>query len=134
LTVLAASLVLTSCQSLPPSPDINLYSMDYPRAQALCSNSKGVKCDKVFIAATDKFYMLSPKDWEKLQNYIDKLICVARGGCKTSYSLAMTEPPRAPLMGAKFIDYSQDVIKVKTQLQKIDKTLKTQRLEAEAKK
>lgn len=127
--VLLTSLVLASCASVPPAPNVNLYHHDFPRAQALCSNSKGEKCDKLLLAQTDKFYMLSPKDWEKIQNYIDLLACRIRGGCQSGTMNSM-----GVKVSSSFFDYSDDVVAVKRRLQKIDKTLKDQRLVEETKK
>lgn len=129
LIVLLTSLVLASCANVPPAPNINLYMNDLPRAQALCSNSKGDKCNKVLLSETDKFIMLRPKDWQALENYIDLLICRLRGGCQSS---------TVSSMGVKtsnfFVDYSEDAVKIKKTIQKINKTLKDQRTLEELKK
>ena len=118
---LVGVLVLTSCSSLPPAPEINLYLHDEPRSQALCSNSFGKKCDKIPIKETDKFFMLRPRDWEKIENYIDLLACKAQGGCQ-SVSVKTSDVTKVSNFA-----YYDDLNDIKKRIEKIRVSLYSQR-------
>jgi hypothetical protein len=125
LIALAGNSVIVSCANIPKEPEINFYHMDFPRAQLLCSNSFGKKCDKILISQSDRFYMFSPQDWRKIQDYIDLLRCTISGGCKPM----TTDSSNYSSMSTTL---AFDV--AKKRLNDIDNSLKSQRKLAEQKK
>lgn len=99
-TVLVFSFYFTSCQNLPPKPQIDLGLINYPaqtcdfssteslqsledleyskilllKAQALRNYSKNLR-------DCDKYIVMSPEDWEKLSTYTKKLRAYAEEKC-----------------------------------------------------
>jgi hypothetical protein len=70
-------LILTSCgtsPTVPPAPTISVYLHFAPQRVALCSRSDGEKCPEIPIWETNNFIMLSPRDWQSVNDYIDALI------------------------------------------------------------
>ena len=75
LLILVAAIVLSSCSTLPPPPDINLYMHHARSGIVFCSRVRdGKPCGSVMIAETHKWFMLTPSGWRDLNNYIDDLI------------------------------------------------------------
>jgi len=74
---LIVMLILSSCgtsPTVPPAPTINLYLHFAPERLALCSRTDGTKCQALPIWETNNFFMLSPQDWQAVNDYIDLLI------------------------------------------------------------
>jgi hypothetical protein len=70
-------LILLSCgtsQTVPPAPTINLYLHFAKDRIALCARTDGTSCEALPIWETNNFIMLSPRDWQAVNDYIDLLI------------------------------------------------------------
>lgn len=70
-------LILLSCgtsPTVPPAPTINLYLHFAKDRVALCSRTDETPCDALPIWETNNFIMLSPRDWQAVNDYIDILI------------------------------------------------------------
>lgn len=86
LLVGTASVSCSTIPNAPAPPTIELYMHDRSAGLARCAKSDGGKCPAKPMAETHKYFMLSPADWKKNQNYIDTLICLVEGGgigCKS---------------------------------------------------
>lgn len=79
--MLLSGWALTSCAHVPTPPDGPLYL--HFKDKALCSMlGSGETCPALPIGQTEKFYMLDPLTFKKVQNYIDELIqCVETRNC-----------------------------------------------------
>jgi hypothetical protein len=66
----------------PPPPVITIDLHDAPNGVTKCASSDGKKCPGTPIAETDNWIMLRPREWQKVQNYNDLLVCIIAGGCK----------------------------------------------------
>jgi hypothetical protein len=70
-------IILLSCgtsQTVPPAPTINIYLHFAKEKVALCSRTDGTTCEALPIWETNNFIMLSPRDWQAVNDYIDLLI------------------------------------------------------------
>jgi hypothetical protein len=70
-------IILLSCgtsQTVPPAPTINIYLHFAKDRVALCSRTDGTACEALPIWETNNFIMLSPRDWQAVNDYIDLLI------------------------------------------------------------
>lgn len=77
---------VTSCAQAPKPPVVDFYLHDAPQSVAYCSRSNHEKCDSVKIEDTDNWFLFPPEQLEKIQNYIDLLVCIIEGGCKDAQS------------------------------------------------
>jgi hypothetical protein len=61
------------CTSTPKveKPLITLCTLDYPNSEAICS--EGGNTVRVILEFMDKSIVVTPHNWEKLQNYLDAL-------------------------------------------------------------
>lgn len=81
--LLLVGLIASSCTTNAPKPPrIKLYLHYAPLQKALCSDSETGTCKAVDIANTDKWFMLPPSEYQKLQDYIDLLSCVIDNACQ----------------------------------------------------
>lgn len=79
---LASVLALTSCAGKAPKPPyIQLHMHDISKEIALCTDSNGDECPPTDMSKTDKWFMLHPKYFQAIQDYIDLLVCKLNGGC-----------------------------------------------------
>lgn len=81
------SLFLVGCNHLPEKPIVTICIIDYPRLEGICAETsketeaKDLALRAIAAAATrrvtlesmDKSVCFAPKEWEKVQNYIDLL-------------------------------------------------------------
>lgn len=81
------SLFLVGCNTLPEKPIVTICIIDYPRQEGICAETtnkteaRDLAIQAIAAAATkriplesmDKSVCFSPKEWEKVQNYIDIL-------------------------------------------------------------
>lgn len=72
---------------MPEKPTVELCVIDYPRMEGICvTTTKDIKAReialqsliamaqrRVALAEMDKSVCFAPAEWEKVQNYIDKL-------------------------------------------------------------
>lgn len=91
-------LSLSGCASgLPRPPEFDLYIHNQPRGTALCTHM-GTTCPAIPISATHKFYMLHPRAWESLQNYLDALIrAIEEGRSFEGIEMYGADPGNVPL-------------------------------------
>ena len=76
-TLILLSILTTGCGTglgVPQPPTIEIYLHFKDQDLALCSRTDGVNCASIPIAQTDKFFMLKPRDWKAINDYIDLLI------------------------------------------------------------
>lgn len=81
IAALALVMSMTGCTSLggrlPDPPKGQFCSHFQPSAKAVCSDiSTNQALPSVPISQTDKWIMIPPQTWEKIQNYIDELILI----------------------------------------------------------
>lgn len=97
-----SSLLFVACGSLPKKPDVTMCVIDYPRNQGICGSVKGediqstsqlsygelvravYQSSNVFLvplSEMDKSVCFAPREWEKVQNYIDLLEDHAKNRC-----------------------------------------------------
>lgn len=70
LGLLFATLICSSCGSLPAKPKIDLCAHDQPRGQVYCVNNQTNQDTTLNIEDTDKYIMLSPEHWGLTLKYI----------------------------------------------------------------
>jgi hypothetical protein len=74
--------LVVGCSSKAPKPPVVDFGMhDVSTGIMLCARSNGAGCPSKPMSQTDGYIMFSPQDYQKVQNYIDTLICQVDGGC-----------------------------------------------------
>lgn len=100
--LISSSVFLLSCGGLPPKPSVTICVINYPAHEGICGVSDGetvkearnisyseiVKRLKasgetfnVPLPTMDKSVCFAPKEWEKVQNYIDLLVDYGTNRC-----------------------------------------------------
>lgn len=82
-TLLLSLGVIPSCATVgaPPPPTLSLYIHSAQSGRALCVRVPSAEdCPALKVSDTNKFYMMSPGDWQAMQNYIDNLVRAIQGG------------------------------------------------------
>lgn len=123
LTVLLLAGVISSCQHAPKAPVIRLYIHDQQAGVAKCSRSDRKACDPVLIELTANWFMLPPSEWEKVQNYVDLLVCKIEGGCKDATGVNLASVSITP----------EDLKQFSKLLRDLRKNLESQRTDNEHK-
>lgn len=87
LPVTFSLLLLSGCNSMPEKPTVELCVIDYPSMEGICvTTTKDTQAREVALqslismaqrrvplAQMDRSVCFAPVEWEKVQNYIDKL-------------------------------------------------------------
>jgi hypothetical protein len=74
----------SGCVSKAPRPPaLDIYIHDSANSVAYGKNSEGAVLEPISIKETDNWFMFSPRSWESVQNYVDLLVCIIDGGCKS---------------------------------------------------
>lgn len=81
------SLLAVGCNHMPDKPIVELCVIDYPRSEGICVTTTkdtaarevalqsliAMAQRRVALSQMDKSVCFAPAEWEKVQNYIDKL-------------------------------------------------------------
>lgn len=101
--LISFSLLVSSCGGLPAKPKVIICVIDYPSSEGICGETDGEDIKKakdiaykrilerlksqrevtrIPLSTMDKNVCFAPKEWEKVQNYVDELVEFAKSGCQ----------------------------------------------------
>ena len=110
------------CQTFPdaPRPPVIEFHVINTKIQGTkCSRSDLTSCPGSGFSQMNGWFAFSPGNYQEIQNYIDRLICIAEGGC-VSAAEVVGYSPMASTREAAVADLKQ----IRTRLRQIKAKLK----------
>lgn len=84
--LLICSGALIGCGGVPQRPDLDVCVLNVPASICICQvkHANGVTDTQRHepLAFCDKATAFTPKEWEKVQNYLDALVQYAKNHCQ----------------------------------------------------